>query len=234
MRKSLAVLSATAIAGAVIYGESSTPAFATVAPKSVGTPTMVADWAMNDGSDGVMTDASSFNNDGDLTNVATGTGWYHFPLKSGKTSRVVVPNDPSLNPDDQTFAVSMHLSYSTLPSVAVGDYDLIRKGQASDGHDWKIEIMEDGRVRCLAHGTKGSKALLSSKPLTRNSWHTIVCTFAPSAVSLTVDSTTKEQSANVGTVANSAVLSIAAKAGGGDDGGDQYTGSMNDVVITKG
>src|SRR3954453_4963941 len=109
---------------------------ANAAPKAKGgtpNPVVVASWAMNDGSDGVMTDASPFNNDGSLQNVATGQGAYGFPRSSGQTSRVVVPNDPSLNPDDQKFVVRLHASFATWPSAAVGDFDLVRKGQSADG-----------------------------------------------------------------------------------------------------
>src|SRR5437764_6147385 len=70
-------------------------------------PVVVANWAMNDGSDGVMTDSSAYNNDGSLSNVAIGQLdgsspiAFGFPLLTGSASRVVVPDDPTLDPDDQ-------------------------------------------------------------------------------------------------------------------------------------
>jgi hypothetical protein len=204
-------------------------------------PVVVADWVMDDASDGVMRDASTFGNDGALQNVALSTLYkgqdasYKFPATAGKTSRVVVPDDDSLNPDDQTFAVSLRVNFPAWPTAALGDFDLIRKGQASDGRDWKVEVMQDGHARCYAHGSKGTKSLLSAKPLSKGDWHTLVCTFTPSAVTIQVDALSpKKQSSNLGTVNNTARVSIGAKVGGLDDGGDQYSGRLADVVITKG
>jgi hypothetical protein len=182
-----------------------------------------------------MTDSSSFNNDGSLQNVGTGGGAYVFPLNSGDTSRVVVPHDASLNPDDQTFVVSVHARFDTWPSAKVGDFDLIRKGQSADGRDWKVEIMQDGRARCYAKGSSDDKSLLSAKPLATGSWHTIVCTFTTKALTIAVDGgSSKTASGSIGTVSNTARLSIAAKVGGADDGGDQFAGQMNNVTIKKG
>src|SRR4051812_21453594 len=153
-------------------------------PKVTGNPVVVANWAMNDGGDGVMTDSSSFGNNGSLQNVGTGGGAYEFPLNSGATSRVVVPHDASLNPDDQTFVVSVHAMFNSWPSASVGDFDLVRKGQSADGRDWKVEIMQDGRARCYAKGSNDDKSLLSAKPLAKGSWHTIVCTFTTKALTI--------------------------------------------------
>src|SRR5207244_3139142 len=101
-----------------------------------------------------------------------------------------------LDPDDQTFVVSMRVNFTSYASSAVGDYDLIRKGQASDGQDWKIEVMEDGRARCFANGSSGHKSLPSAKPLSTGVWHTIVCTFSTSSLTIIVDAgTPKKQSA---------------------------------------
>ena len=112
---------------------------------------------------------------------------------------------------------------------------MIRKGQASDGHDWKIEILKGNHARCFAHGTGGSKSLSSAKALSLGAWHTIVCTFTPTGLTIVVDgSEPKTQSANIGSVTNGARVSIGAKVAGTDPGGDQYTGRMKQVVITKG
>src|SRR4051812_46184503 len=188
---------------------------ANAVPKAKGgtsTPVVIASWAMNDGSDGVMTDSSPFNNDGSLQNVATGQGAYGFPRSSGQTSRVVVPDDPSLNPDDRKFVVRLHAVFDAWPTGSVRDFDLIRKGQSADGRDWKVEIMSDGRARCYAKGSDGHKSLLSAKPLAKGSWHTIECTFTTNGLTIAVDGTSpKTSSGSIGSVSNTARLSIAAK-----------------------
>jgi len=67
-------------------------------------------------------------------------------------------------------------------------------------------------------------------------WHTIICSFSTTGATIQVDGgTVKSKSATVGSISNSAPLSIAAKVSTGpDDGGDQYTGKMDQVLITSG
>ena len=188
---------------------------------------------MNDGADGVMHDSSGTGNDGTLQNVATGT-YYGFPLQAGSTSRVVVPNASTLNPDDERFVVSLHVSLPAWPKGSLKDFDLIRKGQASDGFDWKIEVMQGGKARCFGHGDDGSKSVYTGSALSIGSWHTIVCTYTPTGLTISADGKTRSINAKIGRIRNTARLSIAAKVGGSDDGGDQFTGKMKQVVITKG
>jgi hypothetical protein len=205
------------------------------------TPVTVAHWAMNDGADGVMHDSSGFGNNGRFQNVAIGQSdhtaaiAFGFPLKAGRTSRVVVPDNASLDPGGATFVVSLHVNFPVGPGGSLKDYDLIRKGQAADGHDWKVEILRGNHARCFGHGTKGSKSLSSAKALSTGKWHTIVCKFTPTGMTIVVDgSKPKTQTGAIGEISNSAQLSLAAKVGGSDDGGDQYTGKMDKVFIIKG
>jgi hypothetical protein len=213
------------------------PATQASAAAVASTPVTVAHWAMNDGAGGVMHDSSGFGNNGTLQNVAIGQSdhgaaiAYGFPLIAGKTSRVLVPNNASLNPDGQKFVVSMRVNLAKWPAGSLKDFDLIRKGQASDGFDWKIEVMQGGKARCFGHGDGGAKSVYSSSALSTGTWHSIVCTYKTTGLTIAVDGKQRSATAKIGRIANSAKLSIAAKAGGG---GDQYSGKMDKVVITKG
>jgi hypothetical protein len=191
----------------------------------------VANWRMDDGADGVMHDDSAYGNDGTLQNVGTGSGAYTFTTVGGP-SRVVVPNSSSLNPGSNTFTVSMHVWVGAKPKSGT-DYDLIRKGQGDAAADWKIEIMDTGRARCYTKGSEGKGNIYSNRALSTGAWHTIVCTYSPSEVKISVDGTSRTQKRTIGSISNNNALSIAAKYGPPDDGGDQYAGTMNNVVITS-
>jgi hypothetical protein len=228
-------LAAAPVAVIAVVIVPATQAIASPRVTTASTPVIVANWAMNDGSDGVMHDSSGHGNNGTLENIAASGSSYGFPLKAGRTSRVVIPDSQTLDPEGATFKVSMRVSFPAGPDGSPKDFDLIRKGQASDGHDWKIEILKGNHARCFAHGTGGSKSLASAKALSVGKWHTIVCTFTPTGMTIVVDgSRPKTQSGNIGSVTNDARVSIGAKVAGTDPGGDQYAGQMKQVVITKG
>ncbi|MFL6240293.1 MAG: LamG-like jellyroll fold domain-containing protein [Actinomycetes bacterium] len=227
------------------YGQSSTSAMSQPTGTVVGSPgaVTVANWSMADGADGTMHDSSGYGNDGTLRNVAIGQAdhsaaiAYGFPKVDGSMSRVLVPHSSSLNPGTKKFTVSLHLRFDAWPSAAVGDFDLLRKGLGSDDQDWKIEIMEDGHARCYTNGKAGPGDLLSANSLSKGSWHTIVCTFSTSSVSVQVDGgSVKAKNTSIGAIANKSPMSISAKfdPSGADDGGDQYTGKMDQVVVTSG
>jgi hypothetical protein len=215
---------------------------ATPAITASATPVTVANWSMAEQSGTTMFDSSPYGNNGTLESVKLAQSdnklniAYEFGTLGTFPSRAVVPSPLGLDPGSQKLTVSLHVKYDVDPSAAVGDYDLIRKGLSDAGQDWKVEIMEDGTARCFATGATGSVDLRTGSTIGAGSWHTIVCTFSPTGATLKVDSgSTKSKSASVGTIANSSPLSIAAKvSGGSDDGGDQYTGKMDKVVVTIG
>jgi hypothetical protein len=217
---------------ALIAGLIVMPAITAHAATPLDVPVTVADWAMDDGQDGVMHDASAYGNDGSLQNVGTGSGYYDFTVRSGHPSRVVVPDSSSLNPGSSIFTVTMHVQLTARPKFDT-DYDLIRKGQGDAAADWKIEIMDTGKARCYAKGSKGHGELFSSSALSIGVWHTIVCTYSPSSMKVSVDGRGRTLKRNFGSISNTAALSIAAKYGPPDDSGDQYAGKMIDVTITS-
>jgi len=129
--------------------------------------TTAALWHMENPS--VMTDSSGNGNNGTTTGITSVAGVsgkaYHF---NGRNSVVTVPDSPSLNPANANLKIIARVRFTVVPSAAVGDYDLVRKGLAGTaGGEWKMEIFlpvpgcqsEDGqhprhsqpRRRRLAH-----------------------------------------------------------------------------------
>jgi hypothetical protein len=200
-----------------------------VGPNSVQS---VAGWLMDDGQDGVMHDSSPYGNDGTLQYVGTGSGYYSFAARGSHASRVVVPSSDSLNPGSSTFTVKLHVRFGTKPKSG-SDYDLIRKGQSDATSSWKIEILDTGKAGCFATGSQGKTNILSASALKVGVWHTIVCTYSPTTIKVSVDANTRTAQRAIGSISNTAPLSIAAKYGAPDDGGDQYTGDMNNVTMMK-
>jgi hypothetical protein len=159
----------------------------------------------------------------------TGTG-YRF---NGSTSRVVVGDDPSLDPGASPFSVTVHVTFTEIPTEAIGgDYDLIRKGlgDTSGGH-WKIEIIPTSNGQqtvgsCKMKGSAGATEVKGAPyTLDDGAWHEITCSKDDGEVTLTVDGTSYISDDVIGSIANSAPLTIGAK----NIGGDWYDGDMDDV-----
>lgn len=88
-------------------------------------------WHMNELS-GKMVDSSGAGNHGAVQNIKrvspgyTGSGRaYRF---NGSSSRVVIDNEANLNPGARSVRISARVKFSSRPSDAIGDYDLVRKG----------------------------------------------------------------------------------------------------------
>jgi hypothetical protein len=211
------------------------------AAASAGT---VAWWPMDETSGATMIDSSGAGNNGTLTNVALGQPGlqgraYGF---NGTSSIVKVPSRDSLNPDPAagspaTFTVTAHVAFTVVPSAAVGDYDLIRKGISSTtGGYWKMEIYANssrtqGQAMCQMKGSQGTTGTFTAGPnLADGRWHTIQCVKRATSVSVVVDNVTYTKNVTVGRIANTAKLTVGAKNGGGD----WFNGRMDEVGITTG
>jgi hypothetical protein len=191
-------------------------------------------WHMNETSGTTMTDSSGHGYNGTISNVklgvagVSGTG-YQF---NGSTSRVIVPDAPGLDAGSANFIVTVNVAFTSLPA---DDYDLVRKGLAStNGGDWKMEIMPvngQGIARCYWRGTAGSKTKTAGPNLADGRYHTISCRKTSTTIALIVDGTTYSSTKTIGSIDNSAPISVGAKAG---SGGDWYKGRMDEVSLTIG
>ncbi len=194
--------------------------------------TVVALWHMDDvGS--AMTDASGNGLTGTLKNVATGQpGSAATAFGFAKTPSYVSVSSSKLNPGTATFTVSARVRFTVLPSAAVGDYDIIRKGlSTTTGGDWKMEILRSGYAFCLFQGSSGKVSLSHGPSLADDRWHTITCQRTTTGVRLTVDGGSWSKAGATGKIANSSAVLLGAKS---TSGADQYQGLLDEVAVSTG
>ena len=190
-------------------------------------------WQMEDPTQ--LLDSSGNNNNGTTTNITgavpglVGNG-YHFNGDSVAT----VPSSDSLNPGSANITLTVPVKFTQPLSTAVGDYDLLRKGLASTpGGDYKMEILPrknntKAKAFCYFKDSSNTVGKIVNGPnLADGNWHTLSCTKTPTSVQLTVDGTTYTNPVQLGSISNSAPLTIGAKSGGGD----WYSGDMDEVSV---
>lgn len=191
-------------------------------------------WHMDETSGSAMRDSSGHGHNGTLKNIKLGvpgvggTKGYGF---NGTSSVIVVPDAPDLDAGTADMVVTVHVAFSETPD---DDYDLIRKGLATTkGGDWKIEIVNvSGKslARCYLKGSGGSWQKTTGPDLADGKYHTITCEKHATTVSMSIDGTVWKKTKSLGTMGNDAVLSIGAKA----EGGDWFEGSMDEVSVVNG
>jgi hypothetical protein len=185
-----------------------------------------------------LVDSSGYNNNGKTTAITAASGssgkGYHF---NGSTSVATVPNSSSLNPGTATLRLTAHVRF-TKPPRPGGDYDLIRKGNAGTaGGEWKMEIFplssnpSSATAFCLFQDANTKTASVrDTRNLADGAWHTITCAKTGSAVTVTVDGTSRSVAAKLGSISNSKPLVIGSQSGGGD----WYNGDMDEVSVAIG
>jgi len=210
------------------------PAVALAGPAQAATP--VALWQMEDPSS--LIDSTGGNNG--TTNMITGVegtigNGYHF---NGMNSVASVPDAPELDSGTADLTITAAVRFTVVPSVAVVDYDLVRKGVTSTpGGEWKMEIYPPrsgtriGSAYCLFKDAAGKVASLrGTRDLADGVWHTITCVRTATAIQLIVDGVTRTKTVTLGSISNSMPVTVGAKPGGGD----QYLGDMDEVSIQIG
>jgi hypothetical protein len=151
---------------------------------------------------------------------------------SGKPSYVTVPSSGDFSPGTGNFKVTMSVRFGAVPSAAVADYDLLRRGLSStSGGSYKVEILRNGRAFCDYRGSSGEVKVSNGPNLADNRWHQITCARVGDSVVLTVDGASWSAGGRIGSIANSATLYIGAK---DSSGNDQYTGLMDSVSVSRG
>jgi hypothetical protein len=198
--------------------------------------TTSASWSME--SPTRMLDGSGNANHGTTTAItgvpgSPGKG-YRF---NGSNSVVTVPNAPSLNPGTATLTITAKVRFTVIPTPAVVDYDLVRKGvSATPGGEFKMEIYPTssyttGPAYCLFKDSAGKVAFIrDTRNLADGKWHTISCVKTSTAIKVIVDGVTRSKPASLGAISNTSPLTVGAKPGGGD----QYRGDMDEVGIKLG
>jgi hypothetical protein len=222
VKKKLLGIITVLIASAAMIAVGTTPAQAAGGDRAL--------WTFNEsGSPKTAVDSSGNHNNGANANVVgTGSGY----VFNGKSSRVFVPDAPTLNPGSANFSFSVTF-ISSLPPAG-GDYDMIRKGDGPG--EYKIEIVNSGGVAkalCLARDVNRKTAQISGTTnLADGKQHTITCTKTSTGVSLKVDNLNprvKTVSGTLGAMTNKNSLVIGTKK---VSGGDWFKGTLLEARVS--
>jgi hypothetical protein len=197
--------------------------------------TTAAHWAMNEPpGTGVMHDDSGNDNDGTWEDITATGSAYKF---NGVSSRVIVPDDPTLDPGSADFSYTVRFKTSTVPDDVVGDFDLLRKGLSSNsGGYYKAELFPNSantaaRPLCQAAGSSGTAKLVGGVNLADGAWHVITCEKKAQAFNLRLDGALiLSKSVVIGSISNGAPLTVGAKS----NGGDWFKGSMKMATLVVG
>lgn len=199
--------------------------------------TTVALWNMT--STASMVDSAGNPNNGVNTAITSAPGksgmGYHF---NGTSSVSTVPDAPELDPGTANLRITAWVKFTVVPSPAVVDYDLVRKGLAGTiGGTWKLEIYPPssgpriGSAYCQFQDSTGKSAFIrGTRDLADGAWHSITCLKTRTAIKLIVDGVTQTLAVTLGSISNSKPVTVGAKPGGGD----QYLGDMDKVSIRIG
>ena len=217
---------------------------------AAGRPDPLAHWAMNEGTRAqTMIDRIS-NIDGRIGDAvrtgqrigsATAYRWPDVDPSTPPTrpQRLIVVDDPRLNPGTRDFSVQARFRTSRIHS------NMVQKGQASNaGGFFKIEFVR-GTVHCRFQGQKRNGELetvtVGSGPRTVNNgrWHLVTCVRTAGRVRMFLDGSLVDNKRKLGsgvTIANRVPLTI-----GGKRNCDQrrvdcdyFSGAIDYVRIGKG
>ncbi len=188
------------------------------ASSATSTPTVartVSMWHMNETSGTTMHDSVGRNN-GTASHLGFGVPGLNGKAYAaqGVDSLVTVPNSPSLNPGAAGFTFRLSVRFATVPKSG---YDLFRKGfRSSKGGFFKLEAVArqhhtSAQARCLFAGSAGSSRIVGGPNLADGAWHTIDCSKSASQITLTIDGQTFTKVGTVGSISNTAPLTLAAK-----------------------
>ncbi len=220
-------VTATNVAGSASATSNPT---AVVQPSS-GDPTLVALWHMDETSGTTMYDSVNQHN-GTLYHVQLGVPGvlnlgYSF---NGSSSYGSVPTASDLNPGSAKVTYTIHLNTTGTPPPPPKDWDVIRKGLYSTaGGEVKMEFQQSGQASCGFKGSAGYSEMIAGPRINDGRWHTLQCVKTSSAIQTIVDGVVYSQSANVGSIANTAPVVIGAR-----PGSDWYSGTLDEASIQIG
>ena len=187
-------------------------AVAACSPAPVG-----ARWHMDEPAGTTTVVDSVGGHDGRATDVLFGEPGhegtaYRF---NGTTSIVRVPHADGLNPGSGAFTFGAWVNFSELPPERT--WDVVRKGvSGSAGGNYKLELFNGNgtaRARCAWKDGQGAGVtVVRGTNLHDGRWHELTCSRSGSTFTLTVDGATSSNPGRLGSIANTAELTIGAKA----------------------
>jgi hypothetical protein len=207
-------------------------------PSVAAATTVVAQWNMDETFGTTMTDSSGNGNDGTTYNIVTSGGGYIF---DGGTSKVVVPNSPTLNPGAADFTYTVQIQTDVIPP-AQRDYDVLRKGLSTEvGGSYKVELLNGlglAKAYCKVIDADGHVAgIQGTANLADNQLHTITCKKTATGLTMIVDGgRARKKSALLGSISNTAPVTIGVKQANSPENnlklGDWYNGVMRSATIS--
>jgi hypothetical protein len=196
----------------------------------VWTSSVVSDWHMDETSGTTMYDSVGQNN-GTLNNVTLGLpGFAGYAYGFNGSSYVSVPSPANLNPGSANFSFTIYLNTTGIPPPPPDDWDLFRKGDyTSTAGEWKMEFQQDGQASCGFDGTNTYEEIQAGPALNDGHWHSITCVKTSSDIELIVDGQEWAVPVNIGSISNTASVTI-----GSHPGADWYQGSLDEASISIG
>ncbi|MGZ4276289.1 MAG: LamG-like jellyroll fold domain-containing protein [Solirubrobacteraceae bacterium] len=154
-------------------------------------------------------------------------------LFDGSSSYAQVSSASGLNPQASAFWFGARVNFTGDPAtVAGGDYDVVRKGQASPGASfYKLELFPGGFAHCSIGGSAGSQSVTADTiDLRDGDWHSLLCLKDDNSISVVVDGVAKTKAATIGSISTSDSLAVGANL----QARDWYDGLADDVAYGTG
>jgi hypothetical protein len=207
-----------------------TATLVTVASPAQAALSVRALWNM--GSLPTMVDSAGGDNNGTTRSVKLSGGAYRL---NGSSSIATAPDKSNLDPGSSDVRISARISFTQVPASGQ-TFDIVRKGfTTTSGGDYKIELRRSSSgqavAACVFTDSKGRVAQVSGTTgLQGRGFQTITCRKTSSGVTLTAGGQTRTVSRALGSISNSAPVSIGAKG----DGTDWFPGLIDWVKIEIG
>lgn len=204
---------------------------------SSSSPTLAAQWNMDETSGTTMVNSSGNHNNGTLygpvqVGVPGPTGHGTAYSFSGK-SDADVPYSSTLVAGSANIDISFWLNTTNLPSS--GDYDLVRMGDYP-AQEYKVELLKSNQIACTYHGSSSSNNATGGASLNNGQWHYVQCIKTASAIQVWIDGVlVHSTSAVIGSVSPPSDVNVGAHGNPGSASGyDWYQGELDDVSISFG
>ena len=191
-------------------------------------------WHFDETSGSLAADSSGHGNDGTIVgNVSRGEpGYLGTAFGFGADgSWVKVPTSASLNPGTGDFSYSARVKLDRLPASGQ-TMDVIRKGlSGTKAGEFKIEILDLGRVRCIAKDSNRLRGGITGSAKMRlvvGQWYLVGCEHTGNSWSVIVNDLKRSTTLNFGSISNSLALSI-----GSNYGEEDFVDGVVDEVELK-